>query len=156
MGRRIRVQGKARNAVIAVVVLGLIWVIGGMIPGVKPALGFAGGHKLSVLRTGSIYTEARPGAFVWGWGSPRRKSSLLFASAGDEIVLESSAHIERGRIIISVDKGLWGTDDLYVSHVTSSEDKVIRVPVSEGGLYRVSANYVFVFRGRHDLDWYVG
>jgi hypothetical protein len=152
MGRR-RVEGRAAKAVIAVIILAMTLIIARMIPGVMPAIGFPGGYKFSTLRSGSMYTEARPGA--WIWGSPRRKSSILIASAGDEIVIRSTARIDRGRVIINVAKGAWGTDFVYSVHVKGSGEQSVRVPVPEGGIYRVSANYVLVFRGRHDLDWYV-
>jgi hypothetical protein len=131
----------------------VLWTVLRMIPGAASSVGMRGGHEFTFLRWGSMYTEVDPGA--WLFGSPKRRSSLAFASAGERIVLESRTSLKRGRVVLSVYSGTWGGRELHNAHLTSSGPYSGQVSVPESGFYRVTANYVFTFRGRHDLTWRV-
>jgi len=150
---RIKLEGRAAGAVGLLVGLALVWTAVQMVPGLASTLGIRGGHEFTFLRWGSMYTEARPGA--WLIGSPKRRSSLLFASSGETIVLTSRAAIDRGRVMVSLHSGALVGPEVYKEHVTASGMRETRVAIPETGFYRVMANYFFTFRGRHDLDWQI-
>lgn len=153
MGRRIKVVGPKAAAIGVLIGLLLLWTLFRMVPGAAASLGIRGGHEFTFLNWGSMYTEVHAGA--WLFGSPRRRSSLAFARAGERIVLESRASIERGRVMLGVQSGPWVGRPIYNEHLTSSGTHRAHVQVPGTGFYRVTVNYVFTFRGRHDLDWRV-
>ncbi len=148
---KIAAGSKIATLIGLVIAAACAWAILRMVPGAASSLGIRGGHEFTFLRWGSMYTEARPGA--WLFGSPRRRSSLIFATRGERILLRSQASIDRGRVVISVHTGTWAGEEIYNDHLISSGSHDGDVLVPATGFYRVSANYVFTFRGRHDLDW---
>lgn len=149
----IQVKHRAAKAVAVLVVVALLFAISGCVPGLRPALGLPAGYEYNLLRTGAMYTEARPGS--WLIGSPRRKSSITFATDSDEIILMSQTTLERGRVSVTVRSGLWGGDEIYSESITTSGDHTARLEVPKAGIYGVTSNYVFAFRGRHELSWRV-
>ena len=152
-GRRIELEGRSATLVGLVVLLGCLWAASGCVPGVRQALGLQAGYDYSLLRVGAMETEVRPGA--WLIGSPRRRSSLVFASAGDRIHLTSSTSVDEGRVLITVRSGVWAGKILHNSHITAGGDGFASVTVPHTGFYTVSSNYVFGFRGAHRLVWQV-
>lgn len=152
MARR-RVQGRAATLVGLVVLGGLLLAASGCVPGLRASLGLPASYSFTTLRSGTIYTEARPGVFLWG--SPKYQSSLVFASAGEAVVVRSDAEVEQGRIVLGVVAGPWGADDLASEHITASGRSELRVVVPATGVYRVTATYVFEFRGSDRVDWHV-
>ena len=153
MGRRTKVEGKRATLFVLLFAIILLWAAVRMVPGLASSLGIRGGHEFTFLRWGSMYTEAQPGA--WLWGSPKRRSSLAFASAGETIRLDSRSSVERGRVMLAVYSGAVAGPEIHSEHITSSGASEASVTVPATGFYRITANYVFTFRGRHDLDWRV-
>jgi hypothetical protein len=151
--RRRRVRGRAATVVVAVVVLGIALGVSGCVPGLRSLLGLPGGYAVTLLRSGTLYTEARPGSFLWG--SPPYQSTTALASDGDTIVISFDVTVQTGRAIISVVPGLWGGDAIHTEHVTASRVGSIRVATPAGGIYRVTASYVFSFRGVARIDWHM-
>lgn len=154
MPKRVKVtNSKAIVLISLAIMLALTWAIIRMVPGAAPSLGMRGGHEFTFLRWGSMYTEVHAGA--WLFGSPKRRSSLIFATKRERIVLQSRTSIERGRVMITVYSGPWVGQEIHAEQQMSSGTYQGQVFAPHTGFYRITANYVFTFRGRHDLDWRV-
>jgi hypothetical protein len=156
MGRNIIVKNW-RGAAAAVAAFVLLALGGAAMRLIAPEMvrhtGFPFGYDYSLLRWGSIHTEARPGA--WLIGSTKRRSSLTLAFAGEIIVLSLDTEVQSGWISLSVVRGLIGYNPIYTVDIQSSHTEKIVVQVPTTGVYRISANYIFGFRGRNDLHWMV-
>jgi hypothetical protein len=155
MLRAMRRQVKGRGAAIVglVVLAVLIFSATGCVPGLRAAFGLPASYTFSTLRSGTIYTEARPGSLIWG--SPNYQESLVFASTGDRIVAVSNAEVQQGRIMLSIVPGLWGADELVSEQVTQTTQTTLEATVPDTGFYRVTASYVFAFRGANTVDWHL-
>jgi hypothetical protein len=79
---------------------------------------------------------------------------MAVASDGDTILVSFDVTVQTGRVIITVRPGLWGGDAIHTEHLTESRVGSIRVATPVGGIYRVTASYVFSFRGVARIGWH--